>query len=63
MDMRNSKKKILAKLKEAEEKLQAVYDAGEWGIAHVGAANYAHREREAHEGLQIAMYGEYIEQI
>lgn len=61
MDMRNSKENILAKLRETEEKLQAVYDAGEWGIAHVGAANYTHREREANERLQTAMYGEYIE--
>lgn len=61
MDMRNSKKNILARLHETEKKLQAVYDAGEWGIAHVGAANYADREREANERIQIAMYGEFIE--
>ena len=57
MDKRNSKETMLKTIRHLEKKLNKVYDAGEWGIAHVGAANYASREREADEKLQIAMYG------
>ena len=41
-----------------KEKLELVYQVGQNGIAHVGAANYASREREASDNLDKAMYGE-----
>lgn len=37
-----------------KEKLEAVYDAGMWGIEHVAMANYAHRELEAKQKLREA---------
>jgi len=57
MDRRNSKETLLRRIQGLTNKLNNVYEAGEWGIAHVGAANYASREREANEKLQTAMYG------
>ena len=59
MDKRNSKEKMLNKINELESKLQEVFDAGEWGISHVGAGIQG-RQIEAEKKLHIAMYGEYI---
>jgi len=56
MDKRNSKKAMLTKIAELEIKLVKVYDAGVWGIGHVGEANYQHREDRANELLDKAMY-------
>ena len=56
MDMRNSKESLLEKVKELEKRLDAVYEAGQWGISHVGAANYAHRCEEAEEKLENARF-------
>lgn len=38
------------------EKVQRVYHAGHWGIAHVGAANYRERQKEARDTLDRAMW-------
>jgi hypothetical protein len=38
------------------DRLEAVYEAGCWGISHVGAANYASRESEANTRIQDAYY-------
>jgi hypothetical protein len=69
MDKRNSKASLLkeigrlkkalnsAKNNHSAKKIQRVFEAGEWGIAHVGLANYAERESEANEKLNCAMYG------
>lgn len=64
MNKRNSKDTLLAKIDElnarlqcAELKLEAVFEAGQYGIAHVGAANYAYRQEEAEEKLNKAYYG------
>jgi len=60
MDKRNSKETMLKKINELEQKIEKVYEAGSWGIGHVGAANYQSRENEANKALEIAMYGEFI---
>ena len=51
MDKSNSKENMLNRINELERRLGQVHDAGEWGIAHVGAANYASREHEADSKL------------
>ena len=61
MDKRNSKESMLLKINELEDKLERVFDAGYEGICHVGAANYASRERAAKNDLNNAMYGELQE--
>jgi hypothetical protein len=60
MNRRNSKSQMLTKIDQLNKQLEEVYDAGHWGIEHVGSANYAEREREALNKLHIAMYGEGI---
>jgi hypothetical protein len=59
MDNRNSKEIMLERIRQLEIKLEAVYNAGEWGIGHVAMANYQSREEEAIEKLNTAMYGEW----
>lgn len=56
MDMRNSKERLVARVKELETRLEAVYEAGTWGISHVAQANYPHREEEATEKLENARW-------
>ena len=56
MDLRNSKQSLLAHIKVLENRLERVFEAGEWGIYHVGAANYREREVEAIMNLHSAMY-------
>ncbi len=58
MDLRNSKKNMLSKISELKDKLEQVFDAGEWGILHVGVANYHEREQEALHRLKVVMYGD-----
>ncbi len=58
MDKRNSKTNLIRKIQSLETRLEAVYTAGMHGIAHVGRANYASRERDAVNHLERAMYGE-----
>jgi hypothetical protein len=58
MDLRNSKKRLLERVNELEERIERVYDAGKNGISHVGRANYADREYEANEWIDEAMYGD-----
>lgn len=43
---------------ELKERLDLVFDAGEWGISHVGSANYRHRCEEAERKLENAMYSD-----
>jgi len=56
MDKRNSKESLLNRIHELESRLEKVYDAGIWGIAHVSLANYRHRQVEAENKLNDAMY-------
>jgi len=58
MDMRNSKKNLVAKVAELEKRLNAVYQSGKDGICHVARANYAEREAEANGWIDTAMYDE-----
>lgn len=61
MDKRNSKETLLKeidRLKIHAAKVDAVFEAGEEGIMHVGNANYASREREALSRLRKIYYGE-----
>ncbi len=32
--------------------IETLYDAGQWGINHVGMANYAERQEEAEQNLE-----------
>lgn len=61
MDKRNSKENLLSHIKYLEDKLEKVYKIGQEGIAHVGKANYPHREREALSNLDAAYYDEIYE--
>jgi hypothetical protein len=45
-------------IKELNNRLEKVYNAGYEGIEYVGAANYAERESEARIKLNRAMYGD-----
>lgn len=56
MDKRNSKESMLEEIKELEERLAAVYVAGQDGIEYVGQRNISGREDEAIRKLQVAMY-------
>lgn len=56
MDMRNSKESLVARVKELEKRLDAVYEAGKWGISYVGLANYAERQDDAEEKLENARW-------
>ena len=51
-------KKLKKQIKDLQERLESVYDAGLWGICHVGSANYIEREREAKDKICKAMYDE-----
>lgn len=57
VDLRNSKKSLLAEIERLEAKLEEVYAAGRGGIAYVGTANYQEREDKALHDLDMAMYG------
>ena len=58
MDKRNSKTTLLKKIDHVEDRLERLFDVGEWGIMHVGSANYAEREAEALYKLRKVMYDE-----
>ena len=61
-DKRCSKETLLARIKELEDdkKLEKVFEAALNAVAHVGAANYQHREDEAKAWVLSAYYGEEI---
>jgi len=59
MDKRNSKESLLNQIDRLSNKVDKVYDAGYWGIGHVGQANYASREIEATNKLDDAMYEDF----
>jgi len=56
LDKRCSKDTLLAEISKLTAKVEAVYNQGEWGIGHVGLANYASRESEALGRLQAIFY-------
>jgi hypothetical protein len=45
-----------AEVERLRDRLEAVYEAGCWGISHVGTANYASRESDANRRIQDAYY-------
>ena len=54
MDKRNSKESLVSRIKYLEAQVEALYDAGLWGIDYVGAANYDYREAEARQKVKQA---------
>ena len=54
MDKRNSKESLVSRIKYLEAQVEALYDAGIWGIDYVGAANYDYREAEARHVVEQA---------
>jgi hypothetical protein len=51
MDKRNSKTQLL-------NKIDRLFEVGEWGIEYVGQANYREREAEALYKFRKVMYDE-----
>jgi len=58
MDKRNNKETLLKEIERLEAWAERIYEAGCWGIEHVGIANYHDREQEAMSKLQKAYYEE-----
>ena len=58
MDKRNSKETHVAEVNRLADLVENVFQAGENGIAYVGAANYQSRENEARRNLYKAYYGD-----